>query len=262
MISTHLWFGYELPLRERVSLVKQAGFEGVMIWWSDEFGNHDFRDAPRYAHDAGLFIENIHTPFKGINNLWLDNLDGNALTERYLKMIDDCVDNDIPTMILHLYSSKSPPPCEIGLNRILQIVEKAEKNGINIAFENLTRTGHLDYVLNSVESDYAGLCFDSGHHYYKTPDDDLLEKHGSRLKALHLHDNDGIDDKHRLPFDGTIDWSETMRKIAQTGYAGAISLEVENMGYDGMPPEEFLQLALQRARRLEGLKRWDSFKCS
>ena len=49
--------------------------------------------------------------------------------------------------------------------------------------------------------------------------------------ALHLHDNNRIDDQHLIPFDGTIDWQTTMRQIRQSGYKGAIALEAENGGY-------------------------------
>ncbi|MBB5196429.1 sugar phosphate isomerase/epimerase [Anaerocolumna cellulosilytica] len=34
--------------------------------------------------------------------------------------------------------------------------------------------------------------------------------------ALHLHDNNGSYAQHGLPFDGTSDWSTTMRKVAET----------------------------------------------
>ena len=32
------WFGYALPLRERYRLIRAAGFDGVMLWWSNDFG--------------------------------------------------------------------------------------------------------------------------------------------------------------------------------------------------------------------------------
>jgi sugar phosphate isomerase/epimerase len=71
--------------------------------------------------------------------------------------------------------------------------------------------------------------------------------------ALHLHDNDGSDDQHRLSFDGIIDWSVTMSKKAQAGYTGAVAIEAANIGYENLPPEEFLHLLFKRAKRLESL---------
>jgi len=253
MITTFGWFGYVLPIKERIGIIKKAGFDGVMLWWSETLGNPDYRSAPQWAREAGLFVENVHTPYRDMNNIWLDNLDGESITELLLTVIDDCVEYAIPTMILHLSNSGSPPPCETGLNRVRRIVEKAERCAVNVAFENLWELELLEYVLDNIGSNRAGFCFDSGHHHCRARNHDLLSKYGSRLMALHLHDNDGVDDQHRLPFDGTIDWQATMNKIAQTGYKGPIALELGNMGYEGLSPKAFMRLAYERAKRLEAL---------
>jgi len=255
MITTFAWFGYELPKKTCFELIKQAGFDGVLLWWNNDFGDEDFRGNPALARNAGLFVENIHAPFEYINNLWLDNLTGNTLTDLFLRLVEDCAEYDIPTMVLHLSSGDDPPPFnELGLNRVKRIVEKAEKHDVNLAFENLRKVRYLEYVLKNEDSPRAGFCYDSGHNKCRTPNDDLLSRYGSRLMALHLHDNDGIDDQHRLPFDGTIDWPVIMNKITQTGYTGATALEVENKGYENLPPNEFLHLVFERAKRLEELK--------
>ena len=256
MFTIYDGFSNELSLKERYRLIQQAGFAGVVLWWGEDFGRIDYRSAPKLARQAGLFIENIHTPFEGINNLWLDNLDGNALTEHLLECLIDCGDFKIPVMVMHLSGGENPPAFnKLGLNRIKRIVEKAEQCGIKVALENTRKTEYLRFVLDQIDSPYLGFCYDSGHHKCRTPNDDLLFLYGSRLMSLHLHDNDGTDDEHRLPFDGKIDWSETMRKIAKTGYQGAIALEVANLGYEDLKVEEFLQETFERAKRLENLRR-------
>ncbi|MNJ38106.1 Xylose isomerase-like TIM barrel [compost metagenome] len=104
--------------------------------------------------------------------------------------------------------------------------------GVNVALENLWNLSNLAYVLEQVDSLRIGFCYDSGHHYRHYPGDDLLSMYGSRLMALHLHDNNGVYAQHGLPFDGTIDWSTTMNKIAETDYSGPIAIE----GGDGLAP--------------------------
>lgn len=255
MLTIYDGFGYELPIEERYCLIKQAGFDGVVLWWSEDFGRVDYRSGPPLARKAGLFIENIHTPFKGINNLWLDNLDGDALTERLLQCVIDCADFEIPAMVMHLSGGENPPVFNtLGLDRIKRIVEKAEQYSVQVALENLRKTDYLTFVLDQIDSSCLGFCYDSGHHHCRTPNDDLLSMYGSKLMALHLHDNDGTDDQHRLPLDGTINWSETMRQIAGTGYSGAVALEVSNSGYEDLSVEEFLRVTFERAKRLEKLK--------
>lgn len=255
MITTFSWFGYELPKREIFKMIKSAGFDGVMLWWDDEFGDTEYRSNPESARKAGLYVENIHAPFKGINNIWLDNIEGNDFAEYFLHLVAECANYEIPTMVVHPSSGNSVPPFTLtGLDRFKRIIDKAERYHINVAFENMRRYEYLEYILNNIDSARAGFCYDSGHHNYWGPDYDLLKQYGARLMALHLHDNNGKEDQHLLPFDGAIDWTETMQKIKQYGYKGPIAVEVENMGYKTLPPEQFLQFAFERAKRLEKLR--------
>lgn len=71
--------------------------------------------------------------------------------------------------------------------------------------------------------------------------------------ALHLHDYSG-NSIHRLPFDNTIDWPNTMSKIAETNYSGAVAIEAMKWAYKDISTEVFLQEAFQRAKKLEVLR--------
>jgi len=254
MITTVAWYGYEIPKKRNFELVKQAGFGGVLVWWNDEFGDIDFRSNPKLARDAGLFVENMHTPFDKINDLWIDNLDGEALLDYFLEVVSDCAEYEIPTMVMHLSKGDIPPPVnELGLDRVKRIIEKAEKCNVNVAFENLRFIEYLDFVLSKIDSPRAGFCYDSGHHNCRATEVDLLAKYGSRLMSLHLHDNHGVYDHHLLPFDGNIDWSTTMANIKKTGYTGPLAMEAERKGYENLSPDEFLHLLYVRAKKLEVL---------
>jgi len=141
----------------------------------------------------------------------------------------------------------------LGLHRIKRITEKAEQLGVNVALENLRNLTNLSYVLEQVDSLRIGFCYDCCHHYHYYPSYDLLSMYGSRLMALHLHDYIGTA-IHRLPFDGTIDWSAAMKKITETGYSGPTAIEAMNWDYKYLSAKEFLHEAYERAKRLEALK--------
>ena len=58
-------FGYTLDWQQRYRLIKAAGFDSVMLWWSDGFGRGPgYRQDVRRARNAGLVVENIHTPVR------------------------------------------------------------------------------------------------------------------------------------------------------------------------------------------------------
>lgn len=115
-------------------------------------------------------------------------------------------------MVVHLPDDKHPYNI-LGLDRIKIIAEKAEQLRVNVALENLRNFTNLLYVLEQIDSQHIGFCYDCGHHNNYNSGSDLLSMCGSWLMALHLHDNGGKNNQHQLPYDGTIDWATAIRKV-------------------------------------------------
>ena len=250
------YFGYRLTPQERMQCIKNACFSGVLLLWTGDF-DKDYKMFPEYARKVGLYVENTHAPYIGCNDLWIDNLDGQKFTDRIIECIKDCSTYEIPTIVMHLESKKGnigvelPESYDIGLDRFKRIIDIAEKLNINIAIENMSRPEFLSCIFENIDSRRLGFCFDSGHWNVFTPDLDLLTLYGDKLISLHLHDNDGKDDWHSLPFSGNIDWNEIKNKLKENTYKGTIALEVLNKNFEHInEPEKFLELAFERAKRL------------
>ncbi len=229
--SIFSWFGFPIPIQERFRLIKSAGFDGVLLWWSHEFADIDGDKAlqPEMARKNGLIVENIHTPIFRNNGLWDDNSEGEACEKILAECINDCAIYEIPTAVVHLTRGNNPPPVnQAGLDRIKRLVDIAEKKSVNIALENLRRPDYLDYVFINIQSERLGFCYDSGHENCYTRGRDFLPQYGSKLMALHLHDNDGTDDQHLLPGKGELNWESVMKKIAAARYNGPVALEITN----------------------------------
>jgi len=261
IVSIFNWFGYrQLRHAEGFRLIKRAGFEGVLLWWDAAAGGEDYRRQPEQARRAGLWVENMHTQFDGVHHIWEDNAAGQAVFEYYLRCVDDCAAFEIPTMVMHAHKRGVPMPADtrLGFGRFRRVVDRAERLGVNVAMENQRSADQMalaSLLLEGIGSPRFGFCLDSGHHHARAvPEIDMLARFGRRLMALHLHDNDAMDDQHLLPFDGTADWPAQMRAIAAAGYRGPTTLEVVNEGYSQLAPEEFLALAYERAVKLEQLR--------
>ena len=60
--------------------------------------------------------------------------------------------------------------------------------------------------------EYLGLCFDTGHANIiwgeRAPK--MIEKYIDRLYAVHIHDNNGSVDYHRIPGEGNIKWNSIL----------------------------------------------------
>lgn len=254
MLSIYDWFGYEVPIGDRYTLIKEAGFDGVLLWWGDGLGRGpDYRKSAEYASRAGLRIENIHTPFLAQNDLSLDSLDGSALFGCYLQCVRDCAGFGIPAMVVHL-PDDSAPMTGLGMDRVKRIADEAERLGVRVAMENVNNLRNLSRVLGEVDSEKIGFCYDCCHHANHKNAGNLTAEYGSRLMALHLHDNGGAWGQHRLPFDGTINWAAVMKDIAKTGYQGPTALEPMNWGYEAISIREFLERAYEKAQKLEAMR--------
>ena len=162
--------------------------------------------------------------------------------------------------------SVSPPPfTETGLNRFLRLCEVAERANVDLAFENLRAPGRLYEFMQRIDSPRIGVCFDAGHNHCFCPDRRICRDFGDRIKAVHLHDNDGTQDAHNIPGDGTIDWRIVRSELIDSAYRGAWSLEIEHPQteqfgkalpdrtadpYFGMDPEEYLDRAFRAHQKL------------
>ncbi|MBR5387602.1 MAG: sugar phosphate isomerase/epimerase [Eubacterium sp.] len=245
--------GYDVSFDGRYRLIRDAGFDCVMLWWSDKFGRgFGYEKDADLAREAGLFVENMHAPVHGQNDLSCDNNLGDQVLNDYLHCVEDCHKFDIPTVVIHVPDDDYPIN-ELGFDRINRIADRAGSLGVNVAFENLHNINNLASLMNRVTLPNVGFCYDSCHHTNYAPETDLLGLYGDRLKAIHLQDNGGSHNQHQLPFDGDIDWTLVIEKIKRTGYSGAITLEPMNWDYTDLGIRDFLSLAYERARRLEQL---------
>ena len=164
--------------------------------------------------------------------------------------MEDAAAQGVSTVVVHLPADEHPLR-PLGLERLRSLVALAEDRGVQLAFENLR---NLALVLETFPSRYVGFCYDSCHHRNYAAGQDLLAQYGGRLMAVHLHDNGGAHNQHRLPLDGDIDWAEVMLHLAQTGYQGATSLEPMNWDYGQLTIRQFLSLAQERALALDAMR--------
>lgn len=248
------WFSYNLPIEERITLIKNAGFDAASLWWDGENKNKELE----ITRKLGLRIDNIHAPFPNANDIWIDCSGGDDYIDMLISCVNDCATHEIPAAVIHTSSFSNPVGIsELGLDRIKKLVEAAENKRIKLAFENLNSLQHLDYIFGSIKSEYVGFCYDSGHENCNHPDADCLSLYGDRLFAVHIDDNFGDGDTHLLPFDGTINWTVTLNKLKKCRAIDFLTLEVDfnpkhekSRIYENLKAEEYVRSAHEKAVRL------------
>ena len=118
---------------------------------------------------------------------------------------------------------------------------------MRICFENMMGTPNeyqveqFDRMFERYDPEFIAFTYDCGHGAVTGRGSfELAERYKDRLYMMHLHDNHGLwseecwededamrrCDEHRNPFEGTIDFAELSRIIADSPYELPIVLEV------------------------------------
>ncbi len=118
------------------------------------------------------------------------------------------------------------------LESIRELLPEARDYGITLMIENLpgdfNTPEQLGELLDPVPE--LGLHLDIGHANLMVPGNQtelILDRYGTRLRHVHLHDNVGGANDLHLPLGaGTIDIQRMIDALKRCGYDGTVTLEV------------------------------------
>jgi len=144
-----------------------------------------------------------------------------------------------------------------NVRAIKLLCEHIKGRDIYICLENLIQSypfaGDLLRLIHAADSPQLKICLDTGHlNINKGKQSDFIRESGSRLKALHIHENEGEHDQHMMPYGkGTVDWDDTMSALAALDepYDGLFNFEIP--GESGKP-DEILDAKLDYLRVVAG----------
>ena len=133
----------------------------------------------------------------------------------------------------------------------LRLADTAAEYGVLLCIENMLSNRYFDgstfkrccttmeeliELVDRIDHEYVKIGLDVGHaHYMGISPEDALRQCGSRVKGLHLHDNDTFSDQHLPPFGGTICWEKVMEALHDIGYQGELTLEIQRP-FRNLPP--------------------------
>ncbi len=221
--------------------------EGEFTLPEEEFLDKVVRPIREAGERCGVGFGQAHAPY----STWTPfSEEMNAFLMRSFEMcLAACRYLECPYLVVHPacmhYEQRLDPAFEWELNmtRYAALIPAAKRTGVMILLENmfsscngkLIETACADmhdacrYIdeLNALAGEEVfGFCYDCGHAAVLGKDQGIaIHTLGSRLKALHLHDNDGAHDSHRFPYYGAVDWDMVLRSLKEIGYRGTVNFE-------------------------------------
>lgn len=219
------------------------------------------RELKQIGLDNGIVCNQSHAPFPStcpqIRSYWKRAIECTAEAGSEICIIHPLNDGSV----------------EENRELYLELLPFAKEHGVKIAAENMwgwdkekdqarfaacatpeSFNAHLD----AVNDPYFVACLDLGHAEMRgcnTSAVEMVEALGSRLQALHIHDNDKWHDSHQIPFSMDMDFYAIVKALRKIGYSGYFTLEADRYlekYTDEQIPQGFQALA-EAARKLADL---------
>lgn len=241
--------------------IAEAGFSHVHWcheWNSDRiYTDQEILYIKRLFTEYGLRLLNLHGSH-GQDRFWVSadenqRQGGIELAKNRIKMTA-VLGGDV--IIMHIPTVAPPETRPAWLTQIRQSLDDIElfarSHRVRVALENMIGDDFemLETLLLEHDPDFLGLCFDSGHANMGGLGLAGLVQLKDRLIAIHLHDNDGMSDQHKLPYTGSIEWSNVIRAIASSSYQQCVNLEVHISESGILDESEFLRQAYLAGEKL------------
>ena len=234
-----------------VELCAKAGFDGwdftmfdmCRYLWPEDIivdSNHPLhtneylkfaRELKNIGLDNGIVCNQSHAPFPvavpGIRS--------------YLKRAIECTaEAGGEICVIHPDNNKSP---EENAEMYFELLPFAKECGVKIATENMWNWNAGDEYscfaacatsesfcrhLEVVNDEFFVACLDIGHAEMQGSGSgavNMIHALGSKLQALHIHDNDRRHDSHQIPFSMNINFEAIVRALKEINYSGWFTLE-------------------------------------
>lgn len=242
--------GDPFPFLRRIG---EAGFSHVH-WchqWNTDFlyARCEIAQIASWLRECGLSLLDLHGS-AGVEKSWsapeeYRRLAGVELVANRIEMTAE-LGGGVVIMHAQLAARYGRDPLRRSLDELESVARRA---GVRIAIEN-GEWPTIRALLGEYGPDFLGLCYDSGHGNLGGDGLTELEALKDRLISVHLHDNCGTADEHRLPFSGTVDWDRLAKILASSAYTKCISMESTLAREEIACQEEFLARAFAAGSRL------------
>lgn len=219
---------YPEPVRAGFELAAELGYDGVeLMVWSDRV-SQDVSAVGRLVERFGMPVLAVHAPCLAVTQrVW-----GADPIGRIRRSVTAAVQLGSRTVVLH-------PAFRWQRRYATQFADEAtragEQSGVALAVENMfpvirgglrtvpyvpgfdpTAAGHRHYTLDLSHTAAAG-----GDALA------MLDRMGAGLSHVHLADGSGSTrDEHLVPGRGTQPCAEVCQRLADSGFAGAVAIEV------------------------------------
>ena len=214
---------------------------------AEELCEH-FRGFKEACQRYDVTVAQVHGPFP----TWLNGED--EMNEYIIGVYEKCFAISAfigaPGIVVHPVHGAGDKEWEANTWQYRRLIPFAKKYGVKIVLENIfgryndrfiqgrmsnpeDAIKYFDTLTEEAGFDAFGFCFDVGHALITCQNiPRFIRMLGHRLTNLHIHDNNGLDDLHIVPYtcltkgqNTVCDWSGFISALKEIGYKGDLCFE-------------------------------------
>ncbi len=240
---------YPLHMQEILPWLKECGFRHIDL----NMYEGDNPDSPLYGEkwaewteETAALAQKLGLDFVQAHGASCWEQDYEARLALLRRQLHVCKRLDIPYMVVHAMAEKGDTRRRFirqNASFYRDLLVTAEETGVAVLTENTCVTNSPYYYIVNADDfhdlDEAvghhplfGMCWDVGHAHIQGVDQyQEIVSLGSRLRAVHIHDNMGRKDSpgfmdfHMQPFTGNMNYDAIIQGLIDADFKGTFTLE-------------------------------------
>lgn len=245
---------FDMDLYKACDMLIESGVDGLDLIFPDEHytkmptDKEFYTELRKYVEDKGLYFSQAHAPAP---SSYKDEAESERMFKDIVSTLERASYAGVKNIVVHpcqhlYYVDKGVPEYlfEYNMKFFRKMIPYAEEYGITVAIENMwqwfkrdlpdtighstcSRPAEMIKYVDELNHPLMKCCLDIGHTAVvrEQPDEFIRALGSDRLACLHVHDVDGIDDSHTLPYFGIIRWQQVMEALAEIDYKGDLTFE-------------------------------------
>ncbi len=230
---------------------------------SDEEFRNFFEKVRESAEKNGLEIWQMHSVWMTVN-FDKTEADRQKTMEYFIRQLEAAYYLGCKYFVLHPFMPFGHDvegdysfTFDVNVDMLQKLIPHAEKWDVILCVENLpfprnpiSKVSEVKRLVRTVDHPRVKVCLDTGHANIFSSDIAAdVRLLGEDLATLHVHDNAGWCDAHKLPYCGTLKWDEFLAVLGEIGFSGCFTLETAISNDMPEPYREEMRVSLANLAR-------------
>ena len=266
-------FTKEYDLEGFIEFASEEGFDFVQLGyeaplkWVGEISKDRRKRIQALTKRLGLQVS-VHSVANAVNVAWTNS----GMREESLRQIKEAIEftYDVGAELLtthpgwkDMFGYRYPEEAyALAIEGHCELAEAAAEYGVKIAIENMpafwlafcSNPKEAKAMIRAVNRDNVGLTLDVGHANLLGAKgiEEFITTLNDKIFLIHIHDNDGKKDQHRVIGEGTIDFHRLIGLLAHNGVNVPLSIESHNLDDLVKSKENLAQFLLTAGQNSSG----------